>query len=191
MKKRAWLLTASLCMALLAGCGAQKVTPVAINEDVDKCDVCNMQVKDDHNATEIVLKDGKALKFDDIGDLYVWKKKNGNDQIKMAFVRDYSTKEWIELDKASFVYDKMFKTPMAYGVYSFKDKDTAQAFVNEQGKGKLMAYSDLENHTWERNKDMMQQMMEMHKNNMGGGTQQQPQMQMQQQQQSQEMKGMH
>lgn len=174
MKKRTiTLLGAVLAIsAALSGCGKAEVQPVAIQAGVDKCDVCNMLVPDDHNATEIILKDGKALKFDDIGDMYVWTKKNGRDQVQAQFVRDYYTKEWLKLENSSFAYDKSFKTPMAYGVYSFKDMNEAQKFINEQGHGKLLSFKDLESHTWERNMDMMKEMKKQHMEQQQGQKQQ-------------------
>ena len=101
--KKTHMIWASIALvsALMTGCGGQSAQPVAINESVDKCDICNMQIADDHNATEIILKDGKALKFDDIGDLFAWIKKNGTEKIDVKFVRDYHTKEWMNLNDAS------------------------------------------------------------------------------------------
>ncbi|WP_232697691.1 nitrous oxide reductase accessory protein NosL [Brevibacillus daliensis] len=157
MKKHKGMLLTSLLltMALVTGCGSKEVQPVAIQEGVDKCAVCNMQVSDDHNATQIITKDGKSLKFDDIGDLFVWTKEHGTENVEVQFVRDYHSKEWMYLDQATFAYDKDFKTPMSYGVYSFKDKESAEAFVKEQGKGKVMTQADLTSHSWERNKSEM------------------------------------
>ncbi|ERM16699.1 nitrous-oxide reductase [Brevibacillus laterosporus] len=156
--KKTHMIWASIALvsALMTGCGGQSAQPVAINESVDKCDICNMQIADDHNATEIILKDGKALKFDDIGDLFAWIKKNGTEKIDVKFVRDYHTKEWMNLNDATFAYDKEFKTPMAYGVYSFKDKQSAEAFVKEQGKGQILTADQLNSHNWEMNMDQME-----------------------------------
>lgn len=154
--KRKFFFMGAICLFLLVitGCGEKEFQPVPINPEVDTCEVCNMMVPDDHNASEILLKDGKVLKFDDIGDLYVWKKEHGSEQIAVQYVRDYHTAEWIKLEEATFVYDREFKTPMAFGVYSFKDKAEAEAFVKEQGRGQLMSAADLDNHHWEHNEDM-------------------------------------
>lgn len=165
MKKRMIGLIGTLALTgALIGCGKTEAQPVAVQAGVDKCDVCNMLVPDDHNATEIILKDGKALKFDDIGCQHVWTEKNGKDQISAEYVRDYHSKEWVKLQNASFVYDKGFKTPMAYGIYSFKDQQSAQSFMNEQGKGKLMSVKDLDSHSWERNMDMIKEKKKEHMN---------------------------
>lgn len=137
-------------MLIASGCGSKTYKPAAIKEGVDKCEVCQMLIKDDQNATEIVLKDGKTLKFDDIGDMFVWLKKNGRDQAGALFVRDYNTKEWLELDKAAFVYEPAIKTPMSYGVVSFKSEADADAFIKQQGSGQRMTAKDLDTHDWQR-----------------------------------------
>lgn len=136
---------------LLMGCGKEEAQPVAIQEGVDKCDVCHMMVANDHNATQILLNDGRALKFDDIGCMNEWAHQNGVEHVHTQFVRDYNTEEWLKAEDASFVYDASFSTPMGYGIHSFKDKSTAEKFVQEQGKGTLMTYADLSNHGWARN----------------------------------------
>jgi copper chaperone NosL len=78
----------------------------------------------------------------------------------MDYVRDYNDKEWIEFNKASYVYDESLRTPMAYGVVSFKDKAAAEAFVKEQGVGTVLSAGDLASHEWKQNTDMMN--MDMH-----------------------------
>lgn len=139
---------------MLTACG-QKYAAVPINEDVDICAVCNMQVKDDAFATQLITKDGKTLKFDDLGCMNQWKKENGTDNIGMDYVRDYNDKEWIEFNKATYVYDSSLRTPMAYGIVNFKDKASAEAFVTEQGVGKMMNADELASHEWTQNMDNM------------------------------------
>ncbi|AZK48128.1 nitrous oxide reductase accessory protein NosL [Paenibacillus lentus] len=155
MKKWSLALIIMLTFTMLVGCGQDKYAAQAINEDVDVCVVCNMQVKDDAFATQIVTKDGKSLKFDDLGCMYEWKKENGTDDIGGDYVRDYNDKEWIEVSKATYVYDASIRTPMAYGVISFKDKASAEAFVAEQGIGQVLRAEELANHAWEQSQDMM------------------------------------
>ncbi|MBE1445769.1 nitrous oxide reductase accessory protein NosL [Paenibacillus sp. OAS669] len=156
MKKSFWLLISLMMMlVLLSGCGKESYSAVPINEATDKCAICNMQVKDDAFAVQLTTKEGKNYKFDDIGCMNEWVGKNGIETVGAEFVRDYNTKEWIAYNTASYVYDATFKTPMAYGIYSFKDKQSAQKFIDEQKKGKLMTSADLKNHTWERAKGTM------------------------------------
>ncbi|XID94737.1 nitrous oxide reductase accessory protein NosL [Paenibacillaceae bacterium WGS1546] len=155
MKKRILALMLTGAIALLAACGGQKYEAVPINEDVDKCEICNMQVKDDAFATQLTTKEGKTYKFDDLGCMNEWKRKNAATEIGMDYVRDYNDMEWIEFAKATYVYDASIRTPMAYGIVSFKDKADAEAFIAEHGAGKLMSAEDLASHGWERNANGM------------------------------------
>lgn len=156
MKKSLLFLALVFTVAMLAGCGGKKYEAVPINEDVDVCAICNMQVKDDAFATQLTTKDGKNYKFDDIGCMNEWKIKNGSDDIGMDYVRDYNDKEWIEFKRATYVYDASLRTPMAYGIVSFKDKASAEAFIAEQGVGKLLSADELASHTWEQSKSGME-----------------------------------
>ncbi|WP_289137630.1 nitrous oxide reductase accessory protein NosL [uncultured Brevibacillus sp.] len=148
MKK--WITTVGVIVGIslmMIGCGKQEAQPAEIAAGVDKCDICHMQVPNDHNATQIVLKDGKVLKFDDIGCMHEWTEKNGTETVDVQFVRDYYTAEWMKADQAAYAYDATFKTPMSYGIHSFKDKAAAESFVQEQKKGVV---TDLKDHAWER-----------------------------------------
>ncbi len=123
--------------------------------DTDICDVCAMAVPDNQHATQIVLTNERSLKFDDIGCLHAWIDENGEDDIGTAFVRDYHTEEWIDIENASFVYEETIETPMAYGVISFQDREEAEEFIEDFGKGTLMTRDDLYDHEWSMNKEMM------------------------------------
>ena len=136
-------------VALLAACGGEKYEPQPINEDTDKCAICNMAIKDDQYATQIVTKDGQSLKFDDLGDMHTWMERHGTDSIGAAFVRDYHGLQWIRYEKAYYVYDPSFHTPMAYGVVSFESEEDARAFIEQMGTGKLMTAEDLKQHDWQ------------------------------------------
>lgn len=137
-KKVSLVVAISVMMLFLAACGEEKYEPVAINEDTDICVVCKMAIEDGPYATQIITKDGQSLKFDDVGDMYKWKEENGTDTIGAAYVRDYNSLEWIPDDKAFYVYDASFRTPMAFGVVTFEKEADAQAFIDEQGTGNLM-----------------------------------------------------
>ncbi len=151
--QRMWkpLLLAAILM-LLPACGGKTHEPVAIHEETDKCDVCNMQIRDDGFASQLITEDGKAYKFDDIGCMHEWTVKNGTENVAIQFVRDYNTLEWVKLDDAWFAYDPSFQTPMAYGVLAFKDEASARRHVEEKGTGVVMDAAALAEHTWERSK---------------------------------------
>lgn len=154
------ILLTVVVLFVFTGCGKQEVKPVAIDEETAKCEICNMQVKDNQFSTEIILENGKAIVFDDIGCMNKWLLENKDQKVDAKYVRDYSTSDWIEMEKATYVYGKSIKTPMAYNVISFTTKDDAQKFIDEN-EGSQLAYSDLSKHSWERNKDMMEEMKKM------------------------------
>jgi copper chaperone NosL len=151
--KKARAAIALAAFILLAACGGgSEPKPAAINEDTDKCAACNMQVKDDGFATQLITEDKRVFKFDDIGCMFEWKSENSGTEIAIEFVRDHGTLEWVKAENAFYVYDPSFQTPMAYGVLSFRDRTAAEAYAAEHGTGVVMDWVQLENHTWERNK---------------------------------------
>lgn len=160
-KKLLVLLLVVLIIGVMNGCGGNKYAAVAIQEEVDKCETCNMQVKDNQFAVQLTTQEGKTLKFDDIGCMNEWKQKNGTEGIGAEYVRDYHTSEWVKFEDAYYVYDASLQTPMAYGIYSFKDQNSAQEFMDSKQVGQLMSAEQLSQHTWERNKSMMKNSMDM------------------------------
>jgi copper chaperone NosL len=162
------LLLLSFSLGLASACGQTAYEPQAIREETDRCAVCNMAVKDDAFAAQLVTKDGQSLKFDDIGCMHQWMAQNPADAVGAAFVRDYESKRWVRLEKAYYVYDPSLKTPMAYGVVAFRDESAARSFIEGQGSGKLMTAEELSRHEWKANRDM-NGMMHNHSGNMAGG----------------------
>lgn len=156
MKKRAIQFIGALALLIvIAGCSADKYAPVAINEDTDRCAICNMAIKDDQYATQIITKEGQAVKFDDLGDLNVWREKHGTDTIGATYVRDYDSMQWIKYEKAYYVYDESIQTPMAYGIISFETEKAAEQYVVEHNVGKVLSVDQLASHSWSVNHEMM------------------------------------
>lgn len=138
---------------LMSACGNESTEPVEIDPKTDTCANCNMSVADNQHATEIILTDGKTFVFDDIGCMFNWTDENENKEIEKTFVRDYHSKEWIEVEKSYFVYGEEIKTPMSYNVISFEDQSNAEEFAEESG-GSLLSYEDLQKHDWKQHKEM-------------------------------------
>ncbi|GGK27021.1 hypothetical protein GCM10010965_19750 [Caldalkalibacillus thermarum] len=162
MKKAVLVLSLLALILVTAACQEKELPqPQAITE-LDQCEVCHMMVPDDYNTTQIILENGRVLKFDDIGCMFEWEKTHGDDDIAVRYVRDYLTEEWIVLEEAVFAYDSSFVTAMAYNVLSFKHQDEAEQFIEEQGTGVLLTVDDLYNHHWERNMEMMKQLKQEH-----------------------------
>ncbi|WP_164931560.1 nitrous oxide reductase accessory protein NosL [Longirhabdus pacifica] len=138
---------------VLVGCSNEQelFEPEAIIEGVDICEECNMVIADDHHATQLITEEGKVYKFDDLGDMVLWKEKNTAKEINVEYVRDYNSLEWLKIEDAYFVYDASLHTPMGFGVYSFNEKEDAEQFIAEQEVGKLFSYEQLVNdHEWTR-----------------------------------------
>ena len=93
-----------------------------------KCAECGMSCDVTAKFTSRIMNGDQTLYFCDIGDLfsYLSKKKPSVTRVE---VKDYSTGEWIEAQKAYYVHsEKKFKTPMGWGVASFRDKNKASEF---------------------------------------------------------------
>lgn len=158
MKKKLFSLFLLIGIIIVLGaCGKKEIQPVAINEDTDICEVCNMAVIDNQFATQVVMESGKSMAFDDVGCMYDWLENNNNEDISAKFVRDYNDEEWISVDEATYIHNLSVKTPMAYNVISFKDKASAEKFANENEGSQLMTVDDLAEHKWEQNQDMMKE----------------------------------
>ncbi|MEL3971720.1 nitrous oxide reductase accessory protein NosL [Rossellomorea oryzaecorticis] len=128
-----------------AGCGSADMSPRAIQPEVDTCEVCNMSIAHDEFAAQAVTEKGDHLMFDDIGCLVQYE---GTKEIGAHYIKEHATNEWIDADKALYVYHKDFWTPMSYGVLAFTTREDAEAFIEQEGKGELLKAGDLKEHEW-------------------------------------------
>src|SRR5690606_20278263 len=96
MRNRRLTMALTLVMAAVisVACGRSEYSARAVNEEPDRCAKCNMAVADDAHATQLVMKDGRTLMFDDIGCMYAWLAEHGDGEVGQAFVRDYSGLQW-------------------------------------------------------------------------------------------------
>ncbi|NSL51662.1 nitrous oxide reductase accessory protein NosL [Bacillus sp. P2(2020)] len=135
---------------LATACGnEQSYEPRDVNPDIDACEVCNMSVAHVDFATQIIEKDGTVHMYDDIGCMVKYLNSEGkNIDIAATYVRDYETLEWVEYEKAYYAYHPEFWTPMAYGVVSFAEKERAEAFVANEGKGEVLEFEGLQKLDW-------------------------------------------
>ena len=157
MKKTIQLILLMIVSTMVVvACSSGDYKPVAINEDTDRCVICNMAIKDDQFATQIITTEGQALKFDDLGCLHTWQEENGTATVGATYVRDYNSLQWIKYEKAYYVYDSSIQTPMAYGIISFEDQSSAEQYIAEHSVGTIMTATDLAAHSWEVNHTMMQ-----------------------------------
>lgn len=62
-----------------------------------------------------------------------------------AEAHDYFTEEAVKLRGSFFVVDSGVKTPLDSGIVAFKNKESAEKFIAEQGRGKVVTFDELVN----------------------------------------------
>jgi len=146
MKK--WVMMILLCGGVMAGCSEKTYEPREIVSETDVCKICNMSIVHNAYAGQIALKNGDYEIFDDIGCLMEYIASNGDEEIGAAYIKDATKSEWIDVFKAVYVYNKVYWTPMNYGVVAFDTKQAAQEWMTQEGEGKLLHYKDLHDFNW-------------------------------------------
>ncbi len=113
-------------MALTFSVIVLSFTTISAAETI-KCAECGMMVDVNSKFASRIVQADKTLYFCDIGDLFTYLKKTKQNGFKTE-VKDYKTGEWIDARAAHYVQaENKFKTPMGWGIASFKDpKDAAQ-----------------------------------------------------------------
>ncbi len=93
-----------------------------------KCSECGMMVDVNSKFASKIVQADKTLYFCDIGDLFSYLRRTKLSDFK-AEVKDYKTGDWIDANTAYYVHaEKKFKTPMGWGIASFKDQKDAAEF---------------------------------------------------------------
>ncbi|TQR21746.1 nitrous oxide reductase accessory protein NosL [Psychrobacillus vulpis] len=143
-----WLVCFFVVVLLLQACGNKDYKPRDLVSETDVCKVCNMSIVHEEYAGQIALSNGDYEMFDDLGCLIEYMKNLNKKDIGKTFIKDEGRENWINVETASFVYDKDIWTPMSYGVIAFESKDVAQQYIVNEGKGKLLSYADLDTFEW-------------------------------------------
>lgn len=146
MKK--WILIICVSCLLAVGCSEKTFKPRDIVNETDVCKVCNMSIVHNEYAGQIALKNGDYEMFDDIGCLIEYIAANGDEEVGAAFIKDAKENKWIDVSKATFVYNKDYWTPMNYGVLAFETQEAAQSWMAIEGKGQVLTYEDLSDFNW-------------------------------------------
>ncbi len=133
-------LTTTMMMLLLMvsgliGCREAEITgPPTVKLGHDVCAHCGMLINDERfAAAAIVHVDGrnKAVLFDDIGDLADYMIENTSSLIQGRWVKDYTSRDWINAESAHYVHVPDLQTPMGSGMVAFS---SAEAGRFPQGK---------------------------------------------------------
>ncbi|MFF6017611.1 nitrous oxide reductase accessory protein NosL [Lysinibacillus fusiformis] len=143
-----WIAILVICSTILGGCSDKTYNPRDIIRETDICEICNMSIVHHEYAGQIVLTNGDYKIFDDIGCLMDYLALNGEEEIGAAYIKNNANNEWIDVYKATYVYNAGYWTPMNYGVLAFATKDEAQEWMTNEGEGQLLAYQNLLTFKW-------------------------------------------
>jgi len=105
-----------VCLLCLSSCkkGNREQLPVDFVWDRVVCEECKMALSDPHYSAQVIDPDGNPYYFDDIGCAILWLRRQPWQKKARTWVNDVHTKEWIDAEKASWMYGDP-KTPMGYG----------------------------------------------------------------------------
>lgn len=123
-----------LMVGCLVGCSAE-VQPIKYGQDI--CEHCKMTIMDKQFAAELLNKNGKAFKFDDMICMldYMQHKKE-----MTAYVADFKTGELTKASTMFFIKDAALKTPMGGSIAAFSNRSDAAA---KYPSAKLMSWNEL------------------------------------------------
>lgn len=132
-----------LAITLLAiACGAGEPRPVPLVLDEDACSHCRMAISQREFAAEAVTPGGRVERFDDIGCLLDWRRKQEVPESTGFFVVDFDTGDWLDATEAVYVRSRAIPTPMGSGLVAFGSRDAAAAASRRLGLGEGAAGAD-------------------------------------------------
>lgn len=94
------------------------------------CEQCGMIVSEEAQAAAYRLADGGLRIFDDLGDMVLYHRINGED-VYIFWVHDYQTGEWIKAPNAFYVATDDLVTPMGHGIAAFTYEAGAEHLASE------------------------------------------------------------
>lgn len=122
------------------------VKPSEIYYGEDICERCKMIISESEFAAQYRIKNEPARKFDDLGCLVKYMhEQSKNEEELFIFVVDYETKKWINGKGANYVWDGKIKTPMNYGIISFKTIETATKYSEKNEALLIGNYTEVKN----------------------------------------------
>lgn len=133
---------AAAAVLMLSGFTAG-VSPVEILPEADECANCRMSVQKDRFAAELLTQKGDVSKFDEIGCMvsYAKKQRLSQDAIKAIFVHDFNTGKWLSLSDAVLVKSR-YPTPMRGGILAFPSEAEAKR-LHAKYQGRLTSWDAL------------------------------------------------
>lgn len=107
-----------------------------INYNNDECDYCKMLIEDNRFGCILTTGDGNQLKFDDVGCMISYAiVKNTLDSADQKFSVTVFTMPdtYVDAQKAYYVYNENFTSPMGYNVLAFDRDVSSKDFIGENG----------------------------------------------------------
>ena len=127
-------------VTIMTGNTAMKPLPIKFDHTNDP--QCAMLLKNDHNAVEVAIPDGRTWFFDDPGCMILWiEKKPFRDQAKI-WVHTIDTERWIDAKKAH--YGVTDKTEMRYG-FGAREKEGNNTISFEEMRLRMLRGENLTN----------------------------------------------
>lgn len=112
-------------ICLIAACN---IEPEKIDTKRDSCAHCKMKINELTFATQIITGKGKSYKFDDMFCMLSFLKndiKSTTNSYTLFVVDNCSTENWIVAEKAIFLSNENFKSPMGGNTIGFSDSSCA------------------------------------------------------------------
>lgn len=136
-------LAAIFMFCLLSSCSSG---PQAIDYGKDDCQHCRMTIMDDRFGSELINKNGKAYKFDDIGCMIQFTKAGNikSEDINKMYVVDFiKTKELMPVKDATFLIGDGIKAPMGSNLAAF-EKNQELGKVKDQLLAKTITWEEIQ-----------------------------------------------
>ncbi|MBT4072826.1 MAG: hypothetical protein HOC77_11590 [Chloroflexi bacterium] len=99
---------------------------IAYGEEI--CHECGMIISEARFAAAYVTSDGEVRKFDDAGDM-IQHHINRYEDVKVFWLHDFDTAEWIRSEDAILLAAEEVLTPMGHGIVAFTNVASARAFA--------------------------------------------------------------
>ncbi|NPA12701.1 MAG: nitrous oxide reductase [Aquificae bacterium] len=145
MKLKNWLLFLLVAPALAFFLSCERtVQPVPIKYGQDECEHCRMKITDPRYGSEILLKTGKAYKFDSIECMVAYYLKNKDKKdIHSLWVSDFISKQFIPAQKSVYLHSKNLPSPMGLNITAFKSMQDLEKVKQKYG-GKVLSWGEVQ-----------------------------------------------
>jgi len=124
-------------LLLLAGCAkTEDAGPPDIRFGQDTCQACGMIIEDERYAAAVVTVGAGGVvekrAFDDIGEMLEFAPPQGLKDVR-RYVRDVTTRQWVDASRATLVRSTQVQTPMGSGITAYEDAQAAQIAAKAPG----------------------------------------------------------